>query len=75
MTERNLEDSVDFTYNGSKYSVQSHLSDTISIICQKFIIKANLSENSVYFLLSGKQIDENIKKRNFRRVKNKGKNR
>ena len=69
MTEKILKDSVDFAYNGSKYSVQSHLSDTISIICQKFIIKANLSENSVYFLFSGKQIDENIKKETLEELK------
>ena len=34
-----------------------------------FLIKANLSENSVYFLLSGKQIDENIKKETLQELK------
>ena len=69
MTEKILEDSVNFTYEGSIYSVQSYLNDTIDHICHQFLIKANLSENSVYFLISGKKIDENIKKETLQELK------
>jgi hypothetical protein len=61
MEEKNMETSVDFTYETIITKVQCYLNETINVICHKFLIKSNLNENSVYFLLSGNKIDENMK--------------
>ena len=53
--------SVDFIYQGDKTNIQCDLNETINAICQKFLKKSNLDENSVYFLLSADKIDENMK--------------
>ena len=61
MDEKNMETSVDFTYETIITKVQCNLNETINVICHKFLIKSNLNQNSVYFLLSGNKIDENMR--------------
>ena len=61
MNEKNFEASVDFTYETVITKVQCNLNETISVICHKFLLKSSLNENSIYFLLSGNKIDENLK--------------
>ena len=49
---------VEFQYKGHAIEVQTNLKEKMKKIFQKFIIKAAIDENSVYYLYNAKRIDD-----------------
>jgi len=53
--------SIEFIYNGNSILIQCDKNDRIKEIINKYILKASLDKNSVIFLYSGQNIDEELK--------------
>ena len=51
---------VEFDYNGLKTIIQCNLTDIISIIINKFLIKCDKKEDNVCFLYNGQLLNKNI---------------
>ena len=51
---------VYFLYNGSEYNIQCKEEDKMEDIINKFLNKCNQKKDSVYFLYSGKQLDDDL---------------
>ena len=56
---------VEFNYQQIKISIQSNLNDIFEEIIQKYVTKANLDINNIYFISNGKIIIINILIVNF----------
>ena len=52
---------IDFMYEGRTTSIQSIKGTKMKEIFQKFELKAQLENNSTYYLYKGNKIDEEIK--------------
>ena len=52
---------VEFIYKEQPIFIACNLNEKMNDIFNKFITKANIDKNSIYFLYKGKKIDENLK--------------
>jgi len=52
---------VEFIYKGQPIFIACNLNEKMNDIFNKFIAKANIDKNSIYFLYKGKKIDGNLK--------------
>ena len=51
---------VCFLYNGSQYNIQCNEDEKMGDIINKFLIKCDKKNESIYFLYSGKPLDEDL---------------
>ena len=56
---------VEFNYQQIKISIQSNLNDIFEEIIQKYVTKANLDINNIYFISNGKIINKEDKLENL----------
>ena len=49
-----------FAYNGNSISIQAQSNEILSVVIDKFCIKANVNRNKIYFLYNGGKLNENI---------------
>ena len=49
-----------FIYNGNSISIQAQSNEILSVVIDRFCIKANVNRNKIYFLYNGEKLNENI---------------
>ena len=52
---------VIFVYDGNQISVQAQSNEILSIVIDRFCLKANANRNKIYFLNNGELLNENKK--------------
>ena len=56
---------VEFNYNQNKINIQSNMNDKFEEIIQKYINKANLDINNIYFISNGNIVNKKDKLKNI----------